>query len=122
MHDYRYNSWKGDFPPKLIVDWQEIDSYPSFDDIEKQDIQITSNDLDFAQEIGFYPECDRLSGWAEWIQTNECPECKICCHPMEHIIFQLQSNDNIPCSWGDGGTGYIFQCSDHVEEVAFLYQ
>ena len=122
IDDYRYILREGEFPPKVITDWQEIDSYPSPYDIEEQGIQLTLDDLDFVREIRFYPECDRLSGWTYWIQRDERPECRICHQPMEHLILTLESDDNIPFLWGDCGVGNVFQCSDHLEEVAFLYQ
>ncbi|MCU0533873.1 MAG: YwqG family protein [Hydrococcus sp. Prado102] len=41
---------------------------------------------------------------------------------MNQLVFQIESHENVPYMWGDGGVGYILQCPIHKEEVAFLWQ
>lgn len=41
---------------------------------------------------------------------------------MNQFIFEFASDDNIPFLWGDVGTGYIVQCPEHKERVAFFWQ
>ncbi|WP_256381131.1 hypothetical protein [Myxosarcina sp. GI1] len=41
---------------------------------------------------------------------------------MNSFIFEFASDDNVPFLWGDGGTGYIVQCPEHKEQVAFFWQ
>ena len=113
---------EGEFPPRLIVDWQEVDDYPNGEEIEIQGISISGDDLDFFDDIGMYPQGDKLAGWTAWVQFKECPDCPICHQKMEQLIFQLDSDDNIPFLWGDCGKGYILQCADHKEQVAFVWQ
>lgn len=113
---------EGEFPPKSIVDWQEVDDYPVWEDIEIRGISIESNDSEFVRDIGMYPQRDKLAGWPGWVQGDECPDCPICHQKMEQLIFELESDDNIPFLWGDVGAGYILQCPEHKEQVAFLWQ
>lgn len=111
---------EGEFPPKLIVDWQKVDDYPYGE--ENRGIDIAPNDLDFFYDIGMYPQGDKLAGWPGWVQNEQYPDCPSCRQKMEQLIFELESDDNIPFLWGDVGTGYIFQCPEHKEQVAFLWQ
>ncbi|MCU0540993.1 MAG: pentapeptide repeat-containing protein [Oscillatoriaceae cyanobacterium Prado104] len=113
---------EGEFPPRLIVGWQEVDDYPDSYEIEIQGISISWDDFDFFDDIGMYHRGDKLAGWPVWVQSEEYPDCPICHQEMKQLIFQLDSDDNIPFLWGDAGRGYILQCPNHQEEVAFLWQ
>jgi uncharacterized protein YwqG len=113
---------EGEFPPKLIVNWREIDNYPDGAEIEIHKVNLSPNDLDFFYDIDKFQEADQLAGWARWVQDKECPDCPVCKVKMEQLVFQLSSDSNLPFLWGDAGIGYIFQCSDHKSQVAFLWQ
>lgn len=113
---------EGEFSPKTIISWQEIDDYPSWEDTGSLGIDLSPEDAGFMQDIGMYPQGDKLAGYPGWVQYNECPDCPVCNRKMEQLIFQLESDDNIPFLWGDVGTAYILQCEEHKEQVAFLWQ
>ena len=77
----------------------------------------------FIDEMGMYPRGgDKLAGWPRWIQDIEYPNCPICDRIMNQLIFQLDSDDNLPFLWGDAGTGYLVQCREHKDKVAFFWQ
>ncbi|MEA5452859.1 pentapeptide repeat-containing protein [Leptolyngbya sp. CCNP1308] len=116
------NSRRGEFPAKLIVDWQRVDDYPDYADIVAQGIDFDDNDSDFMYDSGMYPHRDKLAGWPNWVQDIEYPHCPICQQQMNQLVFQLVSDDNIPYLWGDMGTGYILQCPTHKDQVTFLWQ
>ncbi|MEM9769323.1 MAG: pentapeptide repeat-containing protein [Cyanobacteria bacterium P01_D01_bin.71] len=65
---------------------------------------------------------DKLAGWPHWVQDVEYPKCPECDRLMDTLVFEFASDDHIPYLWGDVGTGYILQCPDHKEQVAFLWQ
>jgi uncharacterized protein YwqG len=155
---------EGNFLPRQIVGWQEMDDYPDWTEahelheiqcdetefntivdsgfIDKNDIQDYSNYYsdpeiikameedqhsyiitNFMDNIGLRPlRGDKLAGYPNWVQSVEYPNCPICDRRMDRFIFEIASDDNIPYLWGDVGTGYIVQCPDHKDRVAFLWQ
>lgn len=48
----------------------------------------------------------------------EYPNCLICGERMR-LVFQVDSNDNLPFMFGDLGCGHITQCKYHKNQVAF---
>jgi len=61
---------------------------------------------------------DKLGGWPLWIQSVEYPECRICKKAMR-LIFQIDSQVNLPYMWGDSGCAHITQCAEHKDVVSF---
>ncbi|MEH1897802.1 MAG: DUF1963 domain-containing protein [Nostoc sp.] len=113
------------FEPKLIVGWKEVDDYPNWLEIDDFETTLDEDEKDFLDEIlmeELHQGSDKLAGWADWVQHPEYPDCPICKHPMNEFVFQFESDDNIPYMWGDGGVGYIVQCPEHKETVAFFWQ
>jgi len=109
------------------VDESEIDDCSHFTDPElikwnllQQRDWIVSG---FMLDLGMYElGDDKLAGWPRWVQDIEYPNCPTCDGVMNQFIFQLESDDNIPWLWGDLGTGYLVQCPEHKNKVAFLWQ
>lgn len=75
----------------------------------------TSIDL---EEVADAATGEKLSGWPCWIQGAEYPNCTICGEPMR-LVFQVDSEKNVPFMFGDLGIGHITQCSAHLDVVAF---
>jgi Domain of unknown function (DUF1963) len=73
---------------------------------------------DLAEEIGNSELGDKLAGWPAWIQNVEYPSCPRCGRRMV-LVFQVDSEDNIPFMFGDCGCGHITQCPEHKDVVAF---
>ncbi len=109
-------------PAKLIVGWEEIDDYPTKQEREMYGITIDDEEADFLYENKIITTKDKLGGWPGWIQPLEYPNCPTCNQPMNQFIFQIDSEDNVPYMWGDMGVGYLFQCPNHKEQLAFLWQ
>ena len=61
---------------------------------------------------------DKLGGWPHWIQGVEYPDCPQCNTRMQ-LVFQIDSNDNVPHMFGDVGCGHITQCPTHKDVVTF---
>jgi hypothetical protein len=63
---------------------------------------------------------DKLAGWPMWVQGVEYPACPRCGRAMQ-LVFQVDSDDNIPFMFGDAGTGHITQCPVHTDTVTFAW-
>src|SRR5262249_10333174 len=71
-----------------------------------------------AESISTSANGDKLGGWPDWVQGVEYPNCSQCGQRMA-LVFQVDSEDNVPFLFGDAGCGHITQCPDHKEVVAF---
>jgi uncharacterized protein YwqG len=71
-----------------------------------------------AEALAIAEQGDKLAGWPAWVQGVEYPECPSCGRRME-LVFQVDSEDNVPFMLGDAGTGHVTQCPDHKDVVAF---
>ncbi|HEY9671706.1 MAG TPA: DUF1963 domain-containing protein [Waterburya sp.] len=105
------------FPPVQIVGWEEIQDYPNYEEGTALGIHLTDDQW---RKIGSqYPRPgDKLSGWPYWVQGMEYPNCPLC-HQRMRLVFQLDSNNNLPFMFGDVGCGHITQCQTHKTQVAF---
>jgi hypothetical protein len=128
------------FPVRSIRRWSELVDYPHPEEHEKlgltykydfpnnrvsvscdelgaalRDLDI---DADVAETLAVAEMGDKLGGWPSWVQSVEYPDCPQCGRRME-LVFQLDSEDNIPHMFGDAGCGHITQCPDHADVLAF---
>ena len=101
---------------------EDFDDFSYADERERCYIRdrIVENFMLDAAMIPF--EGDKLAGWPYWVQDVEYPKCPTCDRLMDTLIFEFASDDHVPYLWGDVGTGYILQCPDHKDQVAFLWQ
>jgi uncharacterized protein YwqG len=107
------------FPAKLIIGWEEIDDYPSWYEC---DIILDDEESEILSYHGIPEQADKLAGWPSWVQDVEYPNCPTCSKQMNQFIFQIESEDNLPYMWGDAGAGYLLQCPEHKDKLAFLWQ
>jgi uncharacterized protein YwqG len=127
------------FPAKKIVSWQQFNDFPHPEehgdlglqytyDFKANKVKVICNELNFdsgwlfdpelAENISLSKNGDKLSGWPYWIQGAEYPSCPKCSKRME-LLFQVDSEDNVPFMWGDCGCGHITQCPEHKDVVGF---
>jgi len=115
-------SVKEAFPPKTIVGWDHKDDYPNWEEsreITKASEPPSYEDWELAQET--YPRAgEKLFGWPYWVQGVEYPNCAECGTKMQ-LLFQIDSEVNIPYSFGDVGCGHITQCPEHKTMFAFRW-
>jgi hypothetical protein len=129
---------EGQFPPRIITGWEIETDLPSAEehsmlgleydyDFPAKKVRVTwaeanlvldDLDLDTPETIAAALPGDKLGGWPHWIQGVEYPACPRCDTAME-IVFQLDSDDNLPYGFGDAGCGHITQCAEHKDVVAF---
>jgi len=112
------------FPAKSIVGWEMSDDFPGLEEYELLGIKTDDTKLEEIIEriktdtwkgpgIG-----DKLGGYPFWVQGIEYPECRKCGKKMR-LLFQLDSEDNLPYMYGDSGVAHITQCPVHKDVVAF---
>jgi uncharacterized protein YwqG len=112
------------FPAKRIIGWKRIDDYPGLEVMDELGVEIANETYDriFKEDSkSVWPspdQKDKLGGWPFWCQSPEYPQCPKCGKIMR-LLFQLDSEDNLPYMFGDVGTGHITQCEDHLDIVAF---
>jgi uncharacterized protein YwqG len=128
------------FPPRVITGWTPFRDMPSVTEqhslgidytfhppsylrgrIEVPHLGIVADDIDMEElqeSFGSAEGGDKLAGWPAWVQGVEYPDCPLCSQQMR-LVFQLDSENNIPYMFGDVGTGHITQCPTHKHIVAF---
>jgi hypothetical protein len=108
----------GAFPAKRIVGWNPIDDYPGWEELREADFSDAA-----AEEVGNrgYPlSGEKLFGWPYWVQGVEYPDCPRCGSLME-LLFQIDSENNLPYMFGDAGCGHVTYCSQHPDVLAFRW-
>jgi uncharacterized protein YwqG len=131
---------RGALPSKRIVDWRRVEDHPNSQEHEelglsyKFDHQHRTARIDcpslalvFENAGEEAPEAisdaatgDKLGGWPAWVQGAAYPNCPRCGKRMR-LVFQLDSNDNLPFMFGDVGCGQIMQCPEHHDVVTFIW-
>lgn len=108
------------FPEKVITGWEPKDDYPHVEEYESLGLEINEEVLEImeARGLGLTIDEDKLFGWPYWIQGVEYPSDRATNRPME-LLFQLDSEDNLPYMFGDSGVGHLTQSPDNKEEMAF---
>ncbi len=105
------------FPPRLITDWQILEDFPNWEEGGDLGIVLEDSEWDRLSDDIALPG-DKLAGWPDWVQGIEYPSCPVCGQTMS-LLFQIDSEDNLPFMFGDSGCGHITQCKDHKDQLAF---
>ena len=106
------------FPPKLITGWESWDDYPTVDETVEVNVRLNDEEWDILYDLNL--NGDKLWGWPSWVQSEMYPRCPVCAHRMR-VVFQIDSYDNLPFMFGDGGCGWITQCPEHKEQLTFHF-
>lgn len=108
------------FPEKLIKAWEPKDDYPHTDEYEDLGLEADDEVLEIIESkgFGFTIGKDKLFGWPYWVQSVEYPFDRQSKEQME-LLFQLDSEDNLPYMFGDSGVAYLTQSPGNKEELAF---
>ncbi len=127
------------FPARAITGWRELTDHPDPAEHEELGLQydhdfgrgtvtirshspeLEVRDVqgdDAAEAIAVASAGDKLGGWPRWIQGVEYPSCPRCGVRM-HLLLQLDSEDNLPHAFGDGGCGHVTQCPAHPDVLTF---
>lgn len=108
------------FEEKLITAWEPKDDYPHPDEYEQLGLEADDEVLEIIESkgFGFTVAKDKLFGWPYWVQSVEYPSDRKTNDTMQ-MLFQLDSEDNLPYMFGDSGVGHVMQSPANKEEVAF---
>lgn len=110
------------FPEKRITGWEAVDDYPHYEDYDllgiDSDLDDTVYDLMEERESGVPISGDKLFGWPFWVQGSEYPSDRKTGTQME-LVFQFDSEVNLPHMFGDAGIGHLTQSPDNKQELAF---
>jgi len=110
------------FNEKLITEWTFKDDYPHPEEYNQLGIELDLDDdvYELMEErgIGLPIEKDKLYGWPYWIQSVEYPFDRKTEKQME-LLFQFDSEDNLPYMFGDAGIGHLTQSPDNENELGF---
>jgi uncharacterized protein YwqG len=105
---------------KVIIGWQATDDYPNVEELADLGLDISDADMECLSEHGYPKAGDKLSGWPDWVQGVEYPNCPDCGETMKYI-FQIDSNDHLDYMFGDTGCAHITQCPQHPNRLAIAW-
>lgn len=109
------------FPARKITGWRPTKDLPGWLDLTQElDGEVSDAVADRLAEAGFPLTEDKLGGWPAWVQGLEYPQCPECGDRME-VIFQIDSEDNVPHMFGDAGTGHLSRCPSHPHVLTFSW-
>lgn len=112
----------GVFPEKRIIEWESVDDYPHSEEYELLGIDLEIDDdlieLMDEKELGVTISQDKLFGWPYWVQSVEYPFDRKTKSKME-MLFQFDSEDNLPYMFGDSGIGHLTQSQHNKTELSF---
>lgn len=106
------------FPARQVTGWEEVVDYPHPFEVPGLGVMLDDAEWDALEKEEVPLWGDKLAGWPAWVQGEEYPNCPRCGAQM-HLVFQLDSDDNLPYYFGDVGTGHLTQCPTHQEILAF---
>lgn len=136
------HDWTGvDAEEIAITGWEPLVETPSFEEADDAGLsteagrdgrlrcifaaeKIETGQIDASEAERFIESAftaqpgDKLGGWPHWVQGVEYPECRECGDRMR-LVFQIDSEDNVPFMFGDVGCGHVTQCATHKHVVAF---
>jgi hypothetical protein len=114
------NPVNGAFPEKAITGWEVQADYPNGEELDELGCSLSDEQFECLSEMGYPLPKDKLLGWPFWVQGVEYPECPDCGKRM-NLIFQIDSEDNLPYMFGDVGCAHITQCATHKDRMAIAW-
>ena len=118
------------FPARRVTQWEKrIDYVPHLEELNSLGIELTDEEHDLLADWGLIEGGDKLTGWPCWMQSAEHIYCKRCRREMQ-FVFQFDPDINLNYRFGqeffdrpvDVGCAWLFQCDEHKEEMAFIWQ
>ena len=108
------------FDEVRIVGWKPRFDIPDAIELRTLGVALSDEQDELLTQASQPHDGDKLLGWPAWQQSvvyHLCPHCSQTMRP----IFQIDSQRHIPVPLGDGGRGWVLQCPDHTEMVAFAW-
>jgi len=104
---------------RRLVGWKRTVDVPHYEDFEQYGLEEPDEET-FEEDEAFPFGGEKLSGFPNWVQSNEQPRCNHCNSIMD-FVFQVGSNGMFDHMFGDCGIGHITQCPTHKEVLAFAW-
>lgn len=114
------NPVKDAFPEKEIVGWVSKEDFPNWEELKNLGCTLSDEQSDLLCDLEYPQPKDKLLGWPYWVQGVEYPKCPECEKPMK-LVFQIDSEDNLPYMFGDVGCSHITQCELHQDKLAIAW-
>jgi len=111
---------KDAFPEKEIIGWTCKEDYPNWEELGNLGLTLSDEQSNFLCELEYPHPGDKLLGWPYWVQGVEYPDCPECGKTMR-LVFQIDSEDNLPYMFGDAGCSHITQCDDHQDKLTIAW-
>jgi uncharacterized protein YwqG len=106
------------FPARRIVGWAPTADLPNGEELGYAGVELEEDEEEALMERDFPRSGEKLLGWPYWVQGVEYPKCRTCGREMA-LLFQVDSERNLPYMFGDAGVGHVTQCPQHHAELAF---
>jgi uncharacterized protein YwqG len=107
------------YEEKQIIGWEAKDDFPHFEEYNLLGIELTDEQMEAVENAEILPsQKDKLFGYPYWIQGVEYPNDRNTGVQMQ-LLFQIDSDDNLPHSFGDMGIGHLTQSPNNEEEMGF---
>ena len=108
------------FPEKRIIGWEAKEDFPHYEELLELGMNIDERLYGkLEMEDKATPLMgDKLWGWPHWVQSPDYPFDRKTGTKME-LLFQLDSEVNLPFMFGDMGIGHLTQSPDNPGELAF---
>lgn len=114
------NPVKAAFAEKSISGWEESEDYPNPEELEELGCELNDKQTEALFDLEYPKDGDKLLGWPHWVQGVEYPACPDCGEPMS-LIFQIDSENNLPYMFGDTGIAHVTQCKQHPERLTIAW-
>ena len=111
---------KNAFTEKAIIGWISMEDYPNWEELSNFGINLTDEQSDLLCDLDYPKPKDKLWGWPYWVQGVEYPDCPECGESMK-LLFQIDSEDNLPYMFGDSGCSHITQCEHHPDILTIAW-
>lgn len=109
------------FRERNIVAWEVMEDLPNEDELwNVLEAEPTEEDEEIFYDSEVPRVGDKLGGWPAWVQGVEYPTCPECGGRME-MVYQIDSEDNLPYMFGDVGAGHLTMCPKHPGVLTFAW-
>lgn len=106
------------FEEKVIKSWKTVDDYPHPEELYELDIEFSDEEMDALYDSDMMAMAgDKLFGYPYWVQGVEYPTDEN--GDLMEMVFQLDSEKNLPFMFGDVGVGHLTQSKNDEKLLTF---
>ncbi len=106
------------FEEKEIKSWEAVDDFPHPEELYELNVKFSDEEMNALYRTKTRALAgDKLFGYPYWVQGVEYPTDKN--GELMEMVFQLDSENNLPFMFGDVGVGHLTQSKNDDEFLAF---